>query len=259
MIDTHCHLYLKEFESDRESVINNAALAGIGKILLPGIDFNTSERACMLAKANPGHLYAAVGIHPNYSDTVKNVSFHEVIKKYPEYIVAIGEIGLDYFRNFASKTSQTRNLREMLSLARQFDLPVCLHCRDAEDDLLEVLSTWKNSFLPQAPAKGVFHAFEGSENIAVWAKQNGFYLGIGGMITYKKKEILRDSVRRNGIDNLIIETDSPYLTPVPFRGKRNNPENLTLIIKELALIFEKTEDEISHITDNNAMRLFGFK
>ena len=257
MIDTHCHLYLKDFDKDRESLITESVQAGVQIMLVPGIDFASSIKACDLSLNYAGIVYSAVGIHPNSSSRFDDDSFCNLINNYSDQIVAIGEIGLDYFRDFSSKYEQKYTFEKMLSLAQKEDLPICLHNRNSEDDLLDILSKWYTRVDKKASSTGVFHAYDGSAAIAEWAIDHGFFVGIGGMITYKKYDTLRERLKIIRLENIVIETDSPYLTPVPFRGKRNSPPNLIFIVEALATIFNHSIEEISQITDQNAMHLFG--
>lgn len=259
MIDTHCHLYLEQFDTDRPAVIKKAMQAGVDTILTPAIDFATSQISCELSREYPDLVYAAVGIHPNYSSVYDGKAFDDIFARNKDQIVAVGEIGLDYYRDHSLKQDQIAVFEQMLSLAIEKQLPICLHTRESEKDLLDILSQWyPNSSAGSSPT-GVFHAYEGSPGIAAWALAHGFLFGIGGMITYKRNSQLREIIVEIGLEHLIVETDSPYLTPVPYRGKRNTPEYIPIIIQEIATLFGKSMDEISQATDNNANRLFGFK
>ena len=263
--DTHCHLYLEDFADDLPEVLARAKEAGIGKILVPGIDVDTSEQALELSRAHPGWLYAAVGIHPNYANGIGLTQIEAVealLKANTGNIKAVGEIGLDYYRTWASHEDQVFVFQHMLDLAAQYKLPVCIHIREAELDVLEILSKWaeslerKNNPLRFRP--GVLHSYSGHPDIAQFAIQHHFLLGISGTITFKNAQALREQVAKTGIENLITETDSPYLAPHPNRGKRNEPAFVQYVIEEIANTLGMDLEKAIQITSENAQGLFNW-
>lgn len=259
--DTHCHLNLEEFDQDLDQVINNALDSGVKKILVPGIDLTSSKKAVALANKYPSLIYAAVGIHPNYS-TDNDESFVPDLEKLlsEESVVAIGEIGLDYYRNYSRKSTQKHTFALMLSLAKKHQKPICIHQRNSEDEIIRILDKWYDElskhFSPLAYSPGVFHSFGGSEKIHMWASEREFYFGIGGYITYDKASLLREKLQHLNTCKMILETDSPYLSPVPLRGNRNEPANLKYIAHQIAVILVQDSQEISEITTRNAAGLF---
>ena len=259
--DTHCHLNLEDFDVDREQVISRAQKCGLEKILVLGIDYSSSCLAVKMAEEYPCFIYAAVGIHPNYA-TDKDFEyinkFRRLIKK-PE-VVAIGEIGLDFYRNFSEKVVQINTFKSMLDLAIEAGKPICLHQRSSLSEMLNILEGWycnllnSDSLLAKNP--GVFHSFDGNEELIGWSENRPFYFGINGFITYKKTIELRESLRKINPDRLLLETDAPYITPEPERGKRNEPANVCIIARKVGEVLAADAKKISEITSINAKRLF---
>ena len=260
MIDTHCHLYQEEFAEDLPSVIQRAKSAGVDRFLVPGVNPATCKSALSLAKKFPGQIYACVGIHPNYASQHDVREVERMIEKHKKHIAAIGEIGLDFYRTYASREDQLANLEACLRLAKKYDLPIVIHNRDADDRLISVLDHWYAESDPVSGNKtGVFHAFGGSQAIAEWGLEHGFLFGIGGAITYKKNHQLRSLVKQIGLEHLVLETDAPYMAPTPYRGKRNAPEYLKLIAAKLAEILETGFDQVVTVTTGNAENVLWFK
>lgn len=261
MIDTHCHLYLGQFDDDRDDVILGAVKDGVQHFLVPGIDAATSKASVELSNSYSKYIYSAVGIHPNYSEDSNPNLILELLKSQRCKIFALGEIGLDFYRNYSSPDMQIETFNKMLEFAKEFNLPICIHNRNADIKLIEILDKWydKRTLPLNSTRNGVFHAFTESESIAEWGIAHGFYFGIGGPITYKKSVQMRNVVKMIGLNNLILETDAPYLSPVPFRGKRNTPQNLIHIVRSLADVFSCNVQEVINKTDENANRLFQFK
>ncbi|MDF1499815.1 MAG: TatD family hydrolase [Anaerolineales bacterium] len=234
-VDTHCHLNLAAFQNDLEAVLERAHDAGITKILVPGTDFETSQRAVTLAGQHPG-VYAAVGFHPH--DAQKwdrsNASQLKQLAEHPG-VVAIGEIGLDYYRNLSGREVQRRAFEEQLELAIELELPVIVHNRDATTDVLAMINEWVKE-LPQnlQGRAGVLHAFSADEIAASNAIEMGFYIGIAGPVTFQKAEALRSLVSNLPIKRILTETDAPYLTPDPHRGKRNEPGHVQFVAAAIA-------------------------
>jgi len=261
LIDTHCHLYLSQFENDLDDVIHEAVSNGVQRILVPGIDAPTSNRSIKLSSKYSDSVFSAVGIHPIYSAESNTNQILKLLKFKRDKIFAIGEIGLDFYRDYSLRDMQIEIFNRMLEFAKEFNLPICIHNRNADLELLSILDNkynenMTNQFLIN---KGVFHAFNGSEKIAEWGIAHNFTFGIGGTITYDKSGQMRNLVKWIGLSHLVLETDAPYLSPAPFRGKRNKPQYLALIAQSLAEVFNCTVKEVIEKTDENANRLFGFK
>lgn len=281
LTDTHCHLDLARFDIDREEVIERAWQAGLQSILIPAIDLESSLRIAGWILHIP-KLFAAIGVHPNDSLTWKDDTADALEKIYIDaclenrkngekpQVVAIGEIGLDYYWNDAPHEHQKKVLVQQLALAAKLGLPVILHLREQADafegdcahDLLEILADWVKKLHsqgnPLALAPGVLHSFSGSEEIARLALDMNFYIGITGPVTYKNADVKRKVVKSLPLDRLLIETDSPYLAPLPKRGLRNEPAFVRYIADKIADIHNKNPEEIAAITSENAARLFSW-
>lgn len=265
LCDTHCHLYLEEFADDLPEVLERAKEAHVHKILVPGIDAQTSQQALALSQAHPGWLYAAVGIHPNYANQASQSQIEAVealLKANTGNIKAVGEIGLDYYRTWASHEDQVFIFENMLDLAARYQLPVCLHIREAEEDILDILADWiaalekSENRLAQNP--GVFHSYSGSAEVADFAIQHHFMLGISGPVTFKNDRGLRARLADIGIEHLIIETDAPYLAPHPRRGRRNEPALVAFVLESVAAAAGLEAAQAALITSRNAQKLFNW-
>lgn len=258
LIDTHCHLNFDSYQDDRETVIKRATEAGVKTIINPAIDIQTSKDLLKIVESFAG-LYAAIGIHPNSSADFHDEMIDELkaLAQHPK-VVAIGEIGLDYHWRESPKETQWRALEAQLQLAKALELPVIIHNRESSEDVIGILETWAKDLpvsLKERP--GVMHSFSASEAIAEQALKAGFYLGFTGPITYKNADNLRHIAARIPVERILVETDGPFLTPVPHRGKRNEPAYIPLIVERLAGLKQMTVDEMSAVTTQNAMRLFG--
>ncbi|MEA3355963.1 MAG: TatD family hydrolase [Candidatus Bipolaricaulota bacterium] len=250
LIDTHVHLDLPEFESDRQVVITRCFTAGIGAITV-GIDLGTSKEAVGLAGEHR-HLWAAVGVHPHEAKTVDGAIIAQLKRlAQKERVVAIGEIGLDYYRDLSPRRTQRAVFRGQIELARGLNLPIIVHNRESTDELVGILEELK------PPYRGVMHSFLGDAGLALKFLSMGFYLGIGGPLTFKRNASLRGVVQGLPLDRLLVETDSPYLTPVPHRGKRNEPAYVRHVAEKLAEIKGVPLEEIAAQTTKNAIELFG--
>ncbi len=252
MIDTHCHVHDAKFDGDRERTIERAAAAGVSRLLTVGCDLADSARAVAIAKRFA--LSASAGIHPHEAkDAPADVAaaFAPLLEQ--SAVVAIGEIGLDYFYDHSPHDAQHRVLRAQLQLARDRRLPVIFHQRDAFDDFCAIL---REDFAPGM--RGVVHCFTGNaEQARVLTGEFGLLLGIGGVITFGNATALREAVRAVGIDSIVLETDCPYLAPVPMRGKRNEPSFLPYVAAKVSDVLEATVAQIASATDRNATALFG--
>ena len=251
LIDTHTHLDDARYNDDREAVIARARDAGIEAFLTIGCDLTTSQAAVSLADQYP-FVYASVGVHPH---EVKHIQddwydeFRRLAKN--KKIVAYGEIGLDYYYNHSSPKEQRERFREQIQLARELKLPVIIHTREAQEDTIAILKEEKASDLG-----GVFHCFSGDAWLAKDALDLGFYLSFSGILTFQSATMLREIAKNTPLDRVLIETDCPYLTPVPYRGKRNEPAYVSQVAKQLASLYERSLDEIAERTSENARRLF---
>ena len=271
LTDTHCHLDLDQFNADRDAVIQRAINAGVTRILIPSLTGTSSRAAVKFAESNH-MLYAAVGVHPNEAEMWdgQTISSLKELAAQSLKVVAIGEIGLDYYWNKSTHEEQISILKEQLNLAAELELPVVIHSREKDDaehgecaeDLLKILEEWvsglrsKNEALAQRP--GVLHSFSGSLETAKNAIYLGFYIGVTGPITYKNAEKKRQTIGNLPLERLLIETDAPYLTPEPRRGKRNEPAFVTYIADKIAEIKSRTPQEVAAATTENAARLFSW-
>lgn len=253
LIDTHCHLDFDLFDEDREDVLSRANAAGVENIIVPAIDLDSCQRVLALAERYSS-IYAAVGIHPNSSSDWQS-SWLDQIRRFAthEKAIAIGEIGLDYYRDYASRDIQLKALRQQLELAADLDLPVILHNRDSNEDLLTIL---RSSGLAGHPKPGVFHSFSGDVELASKALEDGFFIGFTGPITYKNAESLRNVARFIPLDRILIETDAPFLAPQQHRGKRNEPAYVRYIAEKLSEILSMDYSELAFQTTLNARLLF---
>jgi TatD DNase family protein len=268
LADTHCHLDFEKFDADRHEVLERARAAGLTRVLVPGLDLASSLRAIKLAESDP-MLYAAVGFHP--TDVLQwredSLPALEALTKNPK-VVAIGEIGLDYYWDAAPHDVQQRVLVEQLNLAARADLPVVIHMREAGDaeagncatDLLQILEQWVDRLRveshPLAERPGVLHSFSGNRQTAEKAIDLGFYIGVTGPVTYKNAESRRRLVSSLPLERILIETDAPFLAPVPWRGKRNEPAFVRHIADKIGEIHTIDPQEAARVTSANAARLF---
>lgn len=252
MIDTHSHIYSEEFDTDRAEIIDRARQVGITHIVLPNVDSESLPRMLELEAAYPDYCYASIGIHPtsideNYQSSLQLVRSELERRSW----VAIGEIGLDLYWDKTFLTQQIIALQQQLEWALEFDLPVIIHVRDAFRETMEALAPYRNKGL-----RGVFHSFTGSiDDAREIIEFGGFYLGINGIVTFKNSG-LADTVSHINLSHIMMETDAPYLTPAPHRGKRNESAYVQLVCRKLADIYLCTEKEIESITTRNALHLF---
>ena len=251
MIDSHAHLDDPSFESDRNEVIQRARDTGVEQIITVGCDLETSRSAVELADRH--HLiYATVGIHPHEAKTADNSTYAELrrIAAHPK-VVAWGEIGLDYHYLNSTKEVQLDVFRQQIRLAKEIGLPIVIHMREAQDDTLTVLQEEGAEKMG-----GVFHCFSGDLSAVRTALGMNFMISISGVITFPKAHQLQEMARQIPLEHLMIETDSPYLTPVPYRGKRNEPAYVQYIARKLADLKSCSYEEIVRMTSMNTQRLF---
>jgi TatD DNase family protein len=248
LIDSHAHIYLPEFDDNRESFINQASVAGVQKIFMPAIDSSTHEKMLEVERSFPSCL-SMMGLHPcsvkENSDKELNV-VEQYLKK--KKFIAIGEIGLDFYWDVSYKDQQYQAFHRQIQWALEYDLPIVIHSRNAVDECIEVVSSYPE-------LRGVFHCFSGNAEQARKIIELNFMLGIGGVVTFKNAGL--DKVLQEiGITNIILETDAPYLAPVPYRGKRNEPSYLKLIAEKLVAITGMSIELIAELTTANANKLF---
>ena len=266
LTDTHCHLYFKQFQKDLDEVLSRAEDAGVERILVPGVDLKSSRLAVQLAEEH-NIIYSAVGVHPNSGATWSENTIDELkyLADHPK-VVAIGEIGLDYYREQAPKDIQSHVLQEQLGLAGEKDLPVILHVRNRSDsdrkcmsDMLETLEDWL-SVDPRSEradhSSGVIHSFSGNLRESRRAVQAGFFIGIVGFVTYKSGELTREVIRGTDLTRILVETDGPFLSPHPYRGKRNEPAHVRYIIDKICEVTGITQEKAADQTAVNAGILF---
>ncbi len=249
LIDSHAHLTSDQYEQDRDNVLKRAQNTGVG-IVSMGIDLATSQQTVELADRHDG-VYAAVGFHPHEAKYFSEKSLEDLRSLVGPNVRAVGEIGLDYYRNLSPRDDQQEAFVRQLSLAVELGLPVSIHNRKSTDDMLRLLRS-----LEELP-KGAIHSFSGPYELAEEFIALGFFLGISGPVTFQKEDGFREVVKRISLENLLLETDSPYLTPHPHRGKRNEPVYVRYVAKTIADTKGISRDEVSRKTTDNAGRLFG--
>ena len=252
MIDTHSHIYLEEFDSDRDLAINRAKEAGVEKIILPNVDSESLPSLLHLEKQYPDYCFAAIGLHPT---SVKESFEEELELVYSELkrrkYVAIGEIGIDLYWDKTFLKEQIKVFQMQIEWALEYNLPIIIHQRDSFRETLEALFPYKDKGL-----RGVFHSFGGNTDEAKEIINfGGFVMGINGVVTFKNSN-LAETIKHFPIENFIIETDAPYLTPVPFRGKRNESAYLKYVCEKIAETYSITFEEVSVITTTTAEKLF---
>ncbi len=250
LVDTHAHLQWGSFDKDREKVISRAREVGVECIVNIGFNLKGSRDAVELAKKHKG-LYATVGIHPHNASQFNEKVLNN-LKKLCENprVVAIGEIGLDYYRNLSPRGAQKKTFETQLSLAKQLALPVVIHDRDAHADTLEILSKFKGEIT------GVMHCFSGSREMAEQCIKSDFYISFTGSITFPNSHKLREIARWIDLNKILLETDSPWLAPQEMRGKRNEPAFLPFIAKKIADLKEISMDKLAAATTENARKIF---
>jgi len=263
LIDTHCHLDFKDFDPDRDDVIDRALKAGVKKIINIGSSIEGTRRSVELAKRHE-MVYTTLGVHPHDAKTVTDKVIEEFrsLAKEPR-VVAIGEVGLDYYRNLSPKEDQISAFRKFISLASELDLPLVLHGREADDDMLSILRATSHPGLQGTRAgagerrvTGVMHCFSGDADFLKECLGLGLYVSFTCNLTFKNAKDLREVAKAVPVERLLLETDAPYLAPQALRGRRNEPANLTYLIEEWSKILGLSKEDIARITTHNANRLF---
>ena len=255
IIDTHSHIYQPQFDKDRKEMIDRAHKAGVSRVLLPNIDSSTIERMRSLVDEFPETCLPMMGLHPS---SVKD-NYREELTKIKEELdkggyLAVGEIGIDLYWDKSTLPQQQIAFAEQINWAKEMDLPIVIHARNSFQEIFEVMDREYDERL-----RGVFHCFTGDEETAKKAlSYGGFYLGIGGVLTFKNSG-LRESLKPFGLDRLMVETDAPYLAPEPNRGKRNEPAYTAYVVETLAETMGTSPEEVARVTSRNARELFRFQ
>lgn len=249
--DTHTHLYTEQFDEDRDQVIHRALAAGVSRFFIPAIDSTYTKAMYSLEASYPDNMFLMTGLHPthvkkNYLEELTHIENQLKVREF----VAIGEIGIDLYWDNSTLKLQQEVFRIQIQLAKQYDLPIVIHCRDAFDEVFHVLEEEKGSHL-----FGIFHCFTGNLNQALKAISYNMKLGIGGVVTFKNGGIDR-FLNKIALEHIVLETDSPYLSPVPFRGKRNESSYILNVLEKLSDLYEIPIDEIASITTENSKSIF---
>ena len=250
-VDTHTHIYVKQFDDDRAEMMERALAAGVETFFLPNIDQDSIEAMLSLEEQYPNRCHAMMGLHPcSVNENVETAL--EIVKNQLDRrpFVAVGEIGIDLYWEKKFFAHQEMAFKQQIGWAKESDIPIVIHCRDATPEVLRILKECKDDKL-----RGIFHCFGGSVAEAEQIIELGFLLGIGGVLTFKKAG-LDKTLKDIGLENIVLETDSPYLAPVPFRGKRNESAYLRLVAEKLADIKQLPLAKIAQITSENALRIF---
>lgn len=254
LFDTHAHINDNRFDNDREAMLDDCLAQGVEYIMCPAVDRETAESAIALA-AKYDYVYAAVGVHPHESKDVTEADY-EYFKDqalHNDKVKAIGEIGLDYYYDFSDRETQMRQFKRQLELAREVDLPIIIHDRDAHGDIMDTLRTYgKGNY-------GIFHCYSGSWEMAKECIKMGYYISFAGPVVFPKSTKLKEVAKEVPLDRLLIETDSPYLTPPPFRGRRNDPSKTQFVAQEIASLKGMDSEELAAIALANGKRIFNIK
>mgnify|MGYP002765232324 FL=1 len=270
IVDTHTHLDGEEFDEDRSEVIMRAKEAGVVMVFLPAIDVKTSEAVLKLSHEYPGYAYPMVGLHPeevkaDWKEQLKKIEaiLDEHLTavdglngiKYKSDYIAIGEIGLDFYWSREFEKEQLEAFEKQVEWSYETGLPLMIHCRKAQNEMLHILRKWKDK-LPG----GVFHCFTGNQQEAKeLLEYDNFVLGIGGVSTFKSSHLREDLPAAVPLERIVLETDSPYMAPVPYRGKRNESAFVVQVMKTLATAYGVSEEEVAKVTNQNVERVFGVK
>ncbi len=255
MIDTHAHLYLEDYAEDRAETIERAVKEGVKQIFLPATDYNSSRQVLEMAEEYPGICYPMIGLHPedvkiNYLDELERI--HELLIAKRDKVIAIGEIGLDYYWSREFEQEQIEAFKIQVGWALELELPIMVHCRSAQNELVKTLKTITKG-RPEDKLRGIFHCFTGNP---IEAREllnfNNFYLGIGGVLTFKKSKLPETLAQAVPLDRIVLETDSPYMAPTPYRGKRNESSFVKQVLLQLSDIYGVSPEEVDRITSQNA-------
>lgn len=248
LVDTHCHLYFDELKNDIDGVLNRADELGVKRFICVGTNLTDSFKSFKLAQQYE-NIYATAGIHPHDAGSVENNYIEKLRKLLENYkIVAVGEMGLDYFRNISNPDEQKQVFKKQLNLAQEINKPIVFHNRDADKDTIKILSDFSK-------VNGVAHCFSSSYDTAIKLIEMGFYISFSGNLTFKNSH-LPEVAKKLPLDRLLVETDSPFLSPMPFRGKTNEPSRVRYVAEKLAEIFNSNIEHIADVTTTNARALF---
>jgi TatD DNase family protein len=252
LVDTHTHLYETQFDEDRAAMIQRAFDQNVQKMIIPNVDTSTIQPMLEICNAYPNHIFPMLGLHPCYVKEATYKKELDIIKKHitPSNPIAIGEIGIDLYWDKSTLEIQKEAFEIQCNWALDYNLPIAIHSRESTTLIIEILKKRKQN------PKGVFHCFTGSFEEANEIIKLGFYLGIGGVLTYKNTN-LRETLSKIDLAHLVLETDAPYLPPVPFRGKRNESAYTSIIAETLASVYQKDLTEIARKTTENTVTLFG--
>ncbi|OSZ78031.1 hydrolase TatD [Chitinophagaceae bacterium IBVUCB1] len=251
-IDTHTHLYEEQLNADETDMIQRAIDAGVGKMYMPNCDSSTIAAMMRIAAAWPANCYPMMGLHPCYvKDNYKDELAIAEAWLAKEKFYALGEIGLDYYWDKTHVAQQKQAFATQIDWALQHKLPIVIHSRESTQDCIDIVRGKQNGQLC-----GVFHCFSGTIDEAKQIIDLGFYLGIGGVVTFKKST-LPDIIKETGLQHIVLETDAPYLAPMPYRGKRNESAYLPLIAEKIGDVMQMSREEVARITTANAEKLFG--
>jgi TatD DNase family protein len=260
LVDTHAHLDFSQFDEDREQVLDRACSEGVTRIVTVGFDLDSSRQVVGLTGGNAS-LWACVGVHPHQAsqvtpeglESLKDLSAHH-------NVVAIGEVGLDYYRDRSPRDVQRQVFRQQLELAADTGKPVVIHDRAAHGDVMRIVRGWAEAVSSSSsglkPPLGVVHCFSGDRTMAEELFELGFYISVAGSVTFPNAAGLQELVRRLPVDRLLLETDCPFLSPHPHRGKRNEPANVKLVAQKIAEIKDMSLEDVSRVTTENACRVF---
>ena len=252
LTDTHTHLYSDHFNEDLSLVMQRAFDSGVKRLFIPAIDSATTEAMYSLEKQYPDNVFLMMGLHPTSVKSNFEQELEHVIREFSKrHFFAVGEIGIDLYWDKSNLENQKKAFKIQIQLAKKYKLPIVIHCRDAFDEIFKILESENDDDL-----FGIFHCFTGTEEQANKAISFNMKLGIGGVVTFKNSKI-DTFLNKIDIKNIVLETDSPYLSPVPYRGKRNESSYLSLVCKKLAEIYQLSEEEISLITTQNSKDVFG--
>lgn len=262
LVDTHCHLNFSQFDQDLADVIGRALDTGVEIILVPGSDLPSSIKSVELADRYD-FIYAAVGFHPHYAADWMHNSYNRIaeLAAHPK-VVAVGEIGLDYYRNISPVEKQREAFHAQLEIAETLRLPVIIHNRDSTEDMMSIISNWykrlKENTNPLAERPGVFHSFNQSLDIANTLIDMNFSLGISGPVTYPNAVELQQTVKSLPLSSILLETDAPYLSPQAHRGKRNEPAFIESVAQKIAFLHNIPVEDVAQVTKSNAERTFAW-
>jgi TatD DNase family protein len=251
LIDSHAHLEMPDFKKDLEAVIQRAKGSGVEYIFTVGTEKRDWKRALEIADSHPS-IYAILGVHPHNAKEIDDQTY-PMLKELCRHgkVKAYGEIGLDFFRNLSPRDIQLKRFREQIGLAKELGLPIVVHDREAHQETLEILKSEKAE-----ECGGIIHCFSGDDEMAKVCMDMGFYISISGSITFKNAERFRETVKRIPLESLLVETDAPFITPEPFRGKRNEPSYVRYTAQKVAEIKKVSFEKVAEITAENALRVY---